>query len=178
MYLLKVYKQWTVLFWIIICALLCQVFFMAKGIENMPFFLYHMFGTVHSSSDSVKVILIKTPGGYFNTNLLSGREREMLMNNTSYFIERKAEGVSDPLSQTLADRFKDRVSNNTYNYLKQSLLNDRTHLAAYPAWWQRYFQEVQHKKYASVEIVSTYLYYRSPLYKSPTDSVVFTVFNK
>ncbi|MEO6233135.1 MAG: hypothetical protein ABJB11_06785 [Ferruginibacter sp.] len=178
MYLQIVYRQWKLLCWIIISAIFFQAFFMAKGIENMPFFLYHMFGSVQSSNDSINVILIKTSEGYFNTNQLSGREREMLMNNISYFIERKKQGFSDPLGQTVANRFKNRVSNTTYNYLQKSLLNDSAHLAAYPGWWKHYFDQVQNKKYASVEIVSTYIHFNSSMYKSQTDSVVFTVSNK
>ncbi|CAN5684931.1 hypothetical protein BH11BAC3_BH11BAC3_17690 [soil metagenome] len=178
MYLQKVYNQWKLLFWVIVSAIFFQAFFMAKGIENIPFFLYHMFGSVQSSTDSVNIVLIKTPEGYFNTNKLSGREREMLMNNTNYFIEQKKQGFGDPLEQTVENRFKNRVNNTTYNYLQQSLLNDSTHLAAYPGWWQRYFERVQNKKFASVEIVSSYIYFNSSMYKSQTDSIVFTVFNK
>ncbi len=178
MYLQKVYRQWKLLFWIIMIAIFCQAFFMVKGIENIPFFLYQMFGSVQSTNDSINVILIKTPEGYFNTNKLSGREREMLMNNTSYFIDRKRQSPIDPLSQTLDDRFKNRVNDKTYHYLQQSLLNDSVHLNAYPGWWNRYFQHMQNSRYSSVSIVSTYIHFNSAIYKSPEDSVVFTVFNK
>ena len=42
---------------------------------------------------SIDVILLKTPTGYFNTNKLSGREQEMLLNYSTCFCNYKRKKV-------------------------------------------------------------------------------------
>src|SRR5436190_3859137 len=105
MYLRKVYKEWRTFFWVIIIAISAQLFFMVKGISNVPFFLYHMYSYAHQPKDSFNVILIKTTDGYLDPYQLSGREAEMLMKNIPYFMTQKDKGWKDGVSLAVERRF-------------------------------------------------------------------------
>lgn len=175
MFLSRVYKQWKTFFWAIILALVFQFFFMVKGVENIPFFLYHMYAYAHQPKDSFNVILVKTPKGYLNPFEFSGRESEMLMNNTLYFIKMKKNHWNDPLIPTIEKRFFNRFTSNTYQYLKQGLVNDSISFEGYCNWWKRYFISIHQLSYDSISIVSGYVKYQPNFSKSPIDSTVFTV---
>jgi len=174
MFLIKVYKQWKAFFWVIIIALLAQFFFMAKAIENIPFFLYHMYSYAHQPKDSIPVVLIKTSDGYLNPFELSGRESELLMNNILYYTKMKKNNWNDPLIPTVEKRFSKRVPANTLLYLQQGLVNDSIDFSGYTDWWLRYFKTVAKKSYDSATVVSGYVKYNRVLSKSPSDSIIFT----
>ncbi len=174
MFLIKVYKQWKAFFWGIIIALVAQFFFMAKAIENIPFFLYHMYGYAHMPKDSINVILVKTPDGYMNPFELSGRESEMLMNNILYYTKMKRNNWNDYLIPTVEKRFLNRMPANTFRFLQQGLINDSIDFSRYTDWWVRYLKTVSKKSYDSVTVVSGYIKYNPVLSKTPFDSIIFT----
>lgn len=178
MFLLKVYQQWRAFFWVILFAFTAQFFFMVKGIENIPFFLYHMYSYPHVSKDSFNVILIKTQGRYLDPYKLSGRESEMLMNNVSHYNQMKKKSWNEPITQTVTERFKNRVPGNTYNYLQKSLVNDSASFSRYINWWEKYFSRIYSGSNDSVVIVSGFVHYRPVFSKSSQDSILFTCFIK
>src|SRR5688572_27111766 len=149
MYLSKVYRQWKLFFWAILIFIAGQFFFMFKGIQNIPFFLYHMFSTTHAPADSVQVFLVKTPQGYFNTNKLSGREREMLLNNLDYYLAGKAAGFKDPLEATIEHRFASILPGQNRRFIREGLLNHSPAFSYYPHWWLRYFNSIQDTNFDS-----------------------------
>ncbi len=175
MFLRKVYQQWRTFFWLILIALCAQFFFMVKGIENVPFFLYHMYSAAHQPKDSFNVILIKTPKGYPDLSRLSGREFEMLMNNVPNYIKMKRNSNLDNIIPTVESRFKGRVTENTWRFLQQGLINDSTDLSGYPGWWQRYYTSIFGDSLDSVSLISTYIFYQPAFSKSPVDSVIFNL---
>jgi hypothetical protein len=150
-----------------------QIFFMAKAIENIPFFLYNMYSRDQHEVDSTAVYLVRTPDGYFNHKKLSSREQEMLMNTVSFYVKLKQKG--DGIRQTLKQRFGSRLNASTYERVLHQLANDSASLAAFPQWWAKYFKTVAGKAYDSVSVVSSYVYPASPYKKSATDSLIFTV---
>ncbi|MEP7109038.1 MAG: hypothetical protein ABI760_13680 [Ferruginibacter sp.] len=174
MFLKKVYLQWRSFFWVIIFALIAQFFFMAKGIENIPFFLYHMFSYAHQPKDSFNVILIKTQDGYLDPHELSSRESEMLMNNIPYFNQIKKNAWKDFLIPTVEKRFGNRLPMDIYNHLQGGLVNDSMAFSNYTSWWQRYFKRVYNHSFDSVSVVSGYVHYNPGFSKSPVDSIIFT----
>ena len=93
MFLKRVYAEWRLLFWCLLLLMTAQFFFMAKGIENVPFFLYHMFSKDHQPVDSTAVYLVKTRDGYLNHKQLSNREDEMLMNSAAYYYRLKQKDI-------------------------------------------------------------------------------------
>jgi len=151
-----------------------QFFFMAKGIGNIPFFLYHMYSKDHQPVDSMPVYLIKSGDTYLNYKTLSNREEEILMNSVSYYcklLQNKDEGAR----QTIRNRFQKLVSAGTYDYVTAKLSNDSMALARFPTWWAGYFKTVMHAKQDSVSVVRSYVYSKNPFNKSANDSLIFSV---
>ena len=153
-----------------------QAFFMYKGIENIPFFLYDMFSFAHQPRDSFQVYLLKIPKGYINTKEWSGREEEILMNNISYY--EKLQKGPDFINSAVERRFRNRFPEPMYNYLLKSLSNEHSAVLLYPGWWKKYYAAVEPGKYKVVQVVKSYVSYSPGLVKSPVDSVIFTAYLK
>ncbi len=146
---------------------------MAKAIENIPFFLYHMYSQEHRSKDSTPVYLIKTPLGYFNHKKLSAREQEVLTNSVSYYVNLKHDG--DGINESIKKRFGKFVTGSGYTYLEKHLSNDSSSMAKFPEWWGKYFRSVTKDDLDSVSVVKSYVYSVSPYNKAATDSLIFTI---
>lgn len=173
LFLKRLYHEWRSLFWALLLFIAAQFFFMAKGIENVPFFLYHMYGQQHPPTDSSVVYLIKMNGYYFDHNGLSNREQEMLMNPVIYYTNLIKDG--DGTFETAEKRFEPVAGEQTMSFLQEQLCNDSIALSAFPQWWGRYFKPVSKNKYGPVSVVRSYVYSKYPYQKSATDSLVFTV---
>ncbi|HMO60645.1 MAG TPA: hypothetical protein PKC39_04545 [Ferruginibacter sp.] len=174
MFLKKVYTTWPALFWGILIFIGAQAFFMYKGIQTIPFFIYSMFSTPHPVQDSVEVVLIKTENGYISPFNFSNREAEMLLNNVPYYSLLKQQG-SDITLPTVESRFKNRLSPPLYQRVLQALVNDSAAVNRYPQWWAKYFTSVQAVNRGTVQLVKSYMLYQPALHKSPKDSVIFSV---
>lgn len=161
------------MFWILVVFIAGQLFFMAKAIENVPFFLYHMYSRDQHGVDSTGIYLIKTPEGYFNHKKLSSREQEMLMNSISYYVNLKQNG--DGINEAVKKRFGNMVNATRYQTLLKQLSNDSLTLSEFPQWWSRYFQAVVKNKYDSVSVIRSYVYSNPSHNKSASDSLIFTI---
>ena len=160
----------------IVLFITAQFFFMYKGIQNIPFFLYHMYATPHFKQDSIRVVLIKTNKGYFNTFTISNRQAELLTNNIGYYLTLKNNQFKDPLNTTVEKRFSNRFSTAKFKHLQQSIVNDSAAIARFPVWWQHYFESVNIEPYDSVSIVLSYVRYSPSFLKLQVDSVIFTAY--
>ncbi|HQY11218.1 MAG TPA: hypothetical protein PK133_03365 [Ferruginibacter sp.] len=173
MFLKRLYNEWRSLFWALLLFMAAQLFFMAKGIENIPFFLYHMYGQVHPRKDSTAVYLVKTKEGYFNHKKLSSREQEMLLNPVIYYANLKKDG--DGTVETVENRFGSVAGAQTMAYLQKQLGNDSLSLTRFPGWWGNYFRLVSKDAFDSVSVVRSYVYSKAPYHKAAADSLSFTV---
>ena len=173
MFLKRIYTEWRALFWVLLLCGLAQVFFMAKGIQNIPFFLYNMYSKPHPPQDSFAVYLVKLPTGYYDHKQLTNREQEILMNSVGYFDNLSRDG--DGTLFSINNRFAGRVSPGMLQYFKESLYNDSNKLAGFPQWWARYFQQVSGLKEGAVSVVKSYVSAARGYPKSAHDSILFTV---
>lgn len=174
MLLKRLYREWRLMFWLVLLFIAGQAYFMTKGIENIPFFLYHMYSKDHHTVDSIPIYLIRGPYGiYLNHKQLSNREEEMLMNSVGYYVNLKKTGGD--INTTVEKRFKGRVPDALYDQLEAHLTNDQYALAAFPQWWADYFNTVTNNNAFYVAVVKSYVYSTPPYKKSITDSTIFTV---
>lgn len=171
MFLQTLYRRWRGLFWVLLLLIAAQLFFMAKGIENIPFFLYNMYSQPHHPKDSATVYLIKTNTGYSNTKAWSNRQEELLMNSAGYWLTLLQKG--DATASTVQQRLKGRLPEGWYNFIQKGLVNDSVTIAAFPGWWARYFT-AQHSAVGPVQLVQTTVSLRPPYGKSFVDSILFT----
>jgi len=176
MYLKRLYREWKPAFWILLSLMASQAFFMYKGIENIPFFLYHMYSKKHLPQDSIAVQLMKTPYGYLDHKQLSNREEELLMNSAAYYSELVKKG--DGTAEAVDTRFNHRFTGKIYPYLCEMLINGDDRLAKYPDWWMRYFRSITDDQYRQVQLVRAYVFAVPPYRLSVTDSLIIKSINR
>lgn len=144
---------------------------MYKGIQNLPFFLYHMYSKEHRPQDSIPVYLLKTPYGYLDHKQLSNREEELFLNTVAYYQNLQRDG--DGTAEAVEKRFKKRVSSAAYEWFNHHLINDSFSLKQFPHWWGRYARSVLGENIPGISLVRSYVYSKPPFMKSPVDSILF-----
>jgi hypothetical protein len=174
MFIKRLYHEWRPLCWAVLALVALQALFMYKGIENVPFFLYHMYAGHHPGPDSQSVYLVKTPTGYLNSRQFSNRQQELLYNSVGYYVSLK-NSPRDTILQVVDSRFAGRVGSGTYRYLCQSLANGPAAIDGFPAWWGRYFRSVQGPGAGPVQVVQSRVALKPPYGKSPIDSLIFSI---
>jgi hypothetical protein len=174
MFIKKLYREWRMLFWALLLLLAAQGISMYKGIENVPFFLYHMYAGSAPAKDSQTVYFIKTPKGYLNPRQFSSRQQELLYNSVGYYSTLK-NSPRDTILQVVQQRFAGRVPPGLYAYLQQSLGNGPTAIEQFPDWWGRYFHALQGKDSSAAQVVQCRVSVRPPYAKSPIDSLIFSI---
>jgi hypothetical protein len=174
MFIKRLFNGWRALFWIVLVLILAQVFFMYKGIENVPFFLYHMYAQRHSHHDSATVLLVKTQDGYMSNKSFSNRQEELLFNAAGYWLSLKS-SVRDTILPVVESRFKNRLPAGMYARLQQQLSNSSAAIDSFPAWWSRYFYGIRPQKQGQAWLVQSRVSLNPPYLKSPQDSILFTI---
>lgn len=174
MFLQQLYRQWRLLFWVVLLWMLFQLISVFKGIENSPFILYYMFSTPHRAMDSIPVTLIKTPTGYLDQFAFTNREAELLLNNVEFYNRMRKNNYQDDILPTIAHRLPKNWSSSTKQYVYTSLSNDSVHFKQYPNWWFRYAGSIGVATQEPIEMVRSYVYFdNGQLRKSLFDSVIF-----
>jgi hypothetical protein len=174
MFVKRLYNGWRALFWIALVLILAQLFFMYKGIENVPFFLYHMYAQRHSHKDSATVLLVKTENGYISNKSFSNRQEELLFNAAGYWLSLK-NSARDTILPVVESRFKSRVPANMYAGLERQLCNGNAAIDSFPAWWSRYFYGIRPKTPGKAWLVQSRVSLNPPYLKSPADSILFII---
>ena len=170
MYLKRLYREWPLVFWLIMAGSAAQVYSMFKGIENVPFFLYHMYSKKHEAQDSIEVFILKTPYGFLNHKELSNREEELLMNSAMYYSRLRQSG--DGTAEAVEKRFKQRVSKGAYQYLVGQLVNSNEAMDRFANWWTHYLRTVTGDKYRALILIRSYVYSKAPYRKSDSDFII------
>lgn len=175
MFFRQLYRQWRLLFWVVLAWMTAQVFFMVKGIENAPFFLYSMFSTPHTARTSYPVVLMRSEKGYVDPFQFSNRQAELLLNNVPFYARMRLNGYADDINATIEKRFAGRVPPQKLRHIYARLSNDSLRISAYPAWWQRYFRRIASKDLNVVSLVSTSVRFTPQGFeKASEDSLIFT----
>ncbi len=174
MFLRKLYRDWRPMFWCLILLIAGQFFFMIKGIENLPFFLYHMYGKPHPVQDSIAIYQLRYDGKIYNTSQLSNREEELLMNSIGSYMMVKSNNNIDPIDADIRRRFGSRLPGGLYHIVRTRLSNSGNALDGYPDWWSRYFRSINPTLTGPFSIVQRRVAIQPPFGASPQDSVIFS----
>jgi hypothetical protein len=133
MFFKRLYREARILFFVILLAVLGQAFFMWKGVEHVPFFLYHMFGFAHERKAAYPVLVVRYGGTDVSPYSLSNREAELIFNTVDRYLRLREQG--DYLAPLVEQRFRHRWLQTWQPIAQQRLLNDSLDMAAFPAWW-------------------------------------------
>ncbi len=174
MFLQRLYKEWRAFFYVVLVLVAAQLFFMYKGIENVPFFLYHMYSQRPAAVDSQEVYLVKTAEGYLIPKRMSNRQEELLMSAPAYYLS-LCRSSRDTILPVVESRFRGRLPQGIYQWTSAHLSNSPAALAAFPGWWASYFYAVHPQVKTPVQLVKTMVSARYPFAKSPIDSVIFSI---
>lgn len=149
-----------------------QAFFMFKGIQNAPFFLYHMFSTRHAAQSSYRILVVKTEKGIFNYKTLSNREYELIVGSAEFYAALHKSG--DPAEKIVEKRFGG-IDTTMFIWANRLLVNDTVAITSYPLWWARYFSEITGHRYQSAMLFYTDIVYSSSLVKNTPSDTLFIV---
>lgn len=174
MFLVKVYKEWKTLFWILLILVAGQFYFMQKGIENAPFFVYGMFAGVYPVKDSFDVLLIKKDNQYVSPFGLSNREAELLTNNVEAYLQLKKNAGDTAINKTIHQRFGACLSASIYQYVLKGLTNSQTSINQYPHWWMTYFKSTHPSDFKEISIVKSTVIYFPQFHKSAVDKLLIS----
>lgn len=131
-YLIKVWKNNKLLFFIFLFFMLGQFFFSYKAVETMPFFNYGMYSQVCRPQIHYSTIGLYTLEGH-RINLFESNFSPTFMSyQLSYYTQLIEQGSVDFTKKTIANRFgsNSRLS----NYLNQYLTTTQTQLYTAPAF--------------------------------------------
>lgn len=176
MFFKQLYRHWRPFFWLVIAWIGAQSFFMFKGIENAPFFIYSMFSTPHPERASYPVVLMRSEKGYIDPFQFSNRQAELLLNNVPFYARMRQNGYVDDINSTIEKRFAARVSPETLQELYARLSNDSSRMKAFPGWWGRYFERIAPENKFDISLVESAVYFSSGTFeKKSEDSLLLVV---
>ena len=133
MFFKRVYQQSRILFFVILTAAFGQLFFMWKGVENVPFFLYHMFGFAHERQENYPVLIVRYGNLTLSPYQLSNRDAELIFNSVDRYLTLREQG--DYLEPLVDKRFQHPWLTAWKPVAQERLLNDTQDIAAFPTWW-------------------------------------------
>lgn len=170
MFLKRLYQQWKTMFWVVILFMICQAFFMYKAVETIPFFLYNMYSTRQHTLDTTYATVITVNGKEFNTDRLSGYEKETLLASLSYFRKLKDHGYYATDTQTIKNRLSGTIPDRWYNLFYKRLTNDLVNEKMFFSWWMKYLSRVSQQKVDSFTIIQSSIIW-NPSYHPLSDTV-------
>jgi hypothetical protein len=170
MFLKRLYHQWRPMFWVVIIFIICQVLFMYKAVETIPFFLFNMYSTRQQPLDTTYRTTIYINGKYFNTDNISGHERETLLGSLAYFRKLKDHGFYATDSQTIKNRFSGKVPSALYNTFYKRLTNTSVTDKLFYNWWCKYLSRVARREADSFTIIQSGVIW-NPSYHALKDTV-------
>jgi hypothetical protein len=172
MFITRLYREWRMLFWVVLLFIAGQAFFMYKGIENVPFFLYHMYAKNHPPRQSLTIYQVVTDRGLVNMSQYSSRAEELLFNSLGAYLAVRQAGNTDPIDVDIHNRFAGWLPARWYGLVKARLSNSDSALHGYPDWWERYFRRITGEK-GQFKVIQRRVLLTPPFSPAGTDSVIF-----
>jgi len=128
---------------------------MYKAVETIPFFLYNMYSTRQQVTDTTYTTSIFINGRPFNSNSLSGYEKETLMASLSYYKKLKEHRFYATDSQTIKNRLSGKIPSGWYNVFYNRLTNTSVNENKFFSWWTKYLSRVSGQKVDSFSIIQS-----------------------
>ena len=149
MYLVQLYKQSRIFFFLAILFICGQLFFTWKGVDTFPFYNWGMYSEKFGARDSYTVHLIRADDNILTEKELGFNTWDNLQTSLSYYSFLQQHDFIDPNLLVLEDRFKGKVPDSFFSYMKTSILNREDANDAFPAWVKKYL-EVRSGRYIQV----------------------------
>lgn len=155
LFLVKLFREYKVFFWICVVFIILQAFFMIKRVQNFPFFIYDMYSRHVTIHDTIHFNMIMLDDQEFDyTRLPHWSEQTVLGTFDLYRDYRKRK--EDNWARVIRSRFS--TSSSLGAYLNNTLTNSSAQYNKYPSWIFNYIDNITgaEAKSNSIEFIDAY----------------------
>ena len=142
--MVKVWKQSKILFLAIVVFTSFQVLFSVKRVQNFPFFIYDMYSRTIDKPEVFTVYEIKLNGITTDYSAFTNTKESFFLSQIQAYESNLQSYPFISQQEVLDDRFKNKVSPNTYQFIKTGLSNDPSFIKEFPIWLNRNFLQTNH----------------------------------
>lgn len=171
MFLKKAYSQNKFLFYVIILFCMGQLFFMYKGVENTPFFLYGMYSAKQFPQEEYPVSIVEIDGKEFNYENLPHASHEMIVASLEHYRSLEQTDFQDTIMKTIEKRFG---NSENFQIIAQRLTNDSTDRIPYQQWLKKYLGYVTGDGINELKVYAGYFSYE-PRFRLIRKELLFEV---
>ena len=164
MFLKKVYNENKFLFYLFSFFCLGQFFFLFKGVETTPFYLYGMYSEKETPQKEYSIFIIEVNDKEFNYDALPAANREMIISSLEHYFALDQNNFYDTILPTVEKRFNGKVSEEKNQIIVSRLTNDSTDKAPYQKWLKNYLAETMKADIKSLKIYNAYFSYEPKLH--------------
>ena len=137
LYLVQLYQQNKILFYLIIVFIVLQGFFTYKGVECFPFFNYGMYSEPIEKKHRNEGVIFIINDSIYDIEKQQNINSSFLLNTVNHYLKIKYNNFEDPVLQVLKSRFEKYPI--IMDFLKPKLINNHTH-KKYSAWIRSYLE--------------------------------------
>jgi len=138
-YLVRVWKQNKILFAFILYFILLQSFFTIKRVQNFPFFIFDMYSRPIDKPETITIYEIKYANKSLPYTQLTDVKESMLLSQIKAYQANKQAFPDFVHQQVLDNRFKNKLSNKSFQFVKNGLSNDSTFKKMFPIWLNKMY---------------------------------------
>lgn len=137
-YLIKVWEESKALFIFLFIFIFFQFFFIAKRIQNFPFFIFDMYSRPIEKPSSFTIYEIKINGKTLDYTTLTNTKENVLLNSIYTYENAKQVFPKSTNEAVIEHRFKNKISASSYQFIKNGLTNNQAAIDEFDNWLNRY----------------------------------------
>lgn len=122
-----------------------QAFFMTKGVETVPFFLFGMYSEPVEQAVP-RGLMIEENGQPLDLGELSGLQKDAILTPVYRYLRLHDAHFEDPILPAVRKRFEGSVSAETYFTLRERLSNAPADKENFHRWFRSYLESVYGRK--------------------------------
>lgn len=137
-YLIKVWKESKLLFIGIIIFIFFQFFFIAKRVQNFPFFIFDMYSRPIEKPTTFSIYEIKQNEQTINYTAFTNTKENVVLNTIKTYESAKQSFPYAINEAVIEHRFKNKISSLNYQFIRYGLINDKESIAKFDNWLNQY----------------------------------------
>ena len=141
-YFIKLYKRRRWLFFVVAAFCLGQGFFMVKGVETVPFFLFGMYSEPNEGQRVYQGLMVEEDGQALDLSALPGLQKDLILTPLYRYVALHEVQFEDPIKPAVRKRFEHRLSADTYLTFRERLSNAPADRERFHQWFRSYLESV------------------------------------
>ena len=152
LFLIRIYRENKFLFYIFCLFCTGQIFFLWKGVETTPFYLYGMYSAKQYPKESYRIFIIEINGKEFNYDKLPSANREMTISSLEHYCALDENNFRDTILPAVEKRFKGKFSEKNFQIMASRITNDSTDKIPYQDWLKDYLTQTTGEEISSLKV--------------------------